>query len=177
MECSQHDLTVVVVGENESARMMSWRCCASATLCMLALVAWLATAVRAQENRADWVDPNDMLNFDPTSGEMRKRPTEKRKSEIPRPDNQDYLGITINMKLSWQPHIDKVQNKARKMLNLIKRTLHKAPPKLHTRYSSDQHMSRLLAPGHPTPSLVTHTKPGHPTPSLVTPHQDRHSVN
>lgn len=49
---------------------------------MLALVAWLATAVRAQENRADWVDPNDMLNFDPTSGEMRKRPTEKRKSEV-----------------------------------------------------------------------------------------------
>ena len=33
---------------------------------------------------------------------------------IPQTDNQDYLGITINMKLSWQPHISEVQNKARK---------------------------------------------------------------
>ena len=46
---------------------------------------------------------------------------------IPRTDNQDYLGITINTKLSWQPHINKMQNKDRKTLSLIKRTLHAAP--------------------------------------------------
>ena len=49
---------------------------------------------------------------------------------IPRTDNQDYLGITINTKLSWQPHINKVQNKARKTLGLIKRTLHAALPQV-----------------------------------------------
>ena len=43
--------------------------------------------------------------------------------QIPRPDNQDYLGITINTKLSWQPHINKAQNKASKTLGLLKRTL------------------------------------------------------
>ena len=31
--------------------------------------------------------------------------------QIPRTDNQDFLGVTINNKLSWQPHINKVQNK------------------------------------------------------------------
>ena len=45
-------------------------------------------------------------------------------------DNQDYLGVTINTKLSWQPHINKVQNKASKTLGLLKRTLHAAPPQV-----------------------------------------------
>ena len=31
--------------------------------------------------------------------------------QIPRTDNQDYLGVTINSKLLWPPHINKVQNK------------------------------------------------------------------
>ena len=46
--------------------------------------------------------------------------------QIPRADNQDYLLTTINTKLSWQPHINKVQNKARKTLGLTKRKLHAA---------------------------------------------------
>ena len=50
--------------------------------------------------------------------------------QIPRTDNQEHLGITINTKLSWQTHIKKVQNKARKTLGLIKRTLHAAPPQV-----------------------------------------------
>ena len=44
--------------------------------------------------------------------------------KIPRTDNHDYLGVTINSKLSWKPHINKVQNKASRTLGLIKRTLH-----------------------------------------------------
>ena len=50
--------------------------------------------------------------------------------QIPRTDNQDYLGDTINTKLSWQPHINKVQNKASKTLGSLKRTLHAAPPQV-----------------------------------------------
>ena len=50
--------------------------------------------------------------------------------QIPRTDNQDYLGVTINTKLSWRPHINKVQNKASKTLGLLKRTLHAAPPQV-----------------------------------------------
>ena len=46
---------------------------------------------------------------------------------VPRTDNQDYLGVTINSKLSWKPHISKVTKKANKTLGLIKRTLHAAP--------------------------------------------------
>ena len=49
---------------------------------------------------------------------------------IPRTDNQDNLGVTISTKLSWQPHINKVQNKASKTLGLLKRTLHAAPPQV-----------------------------------------------
>ncbi|MEG7522540.1 MAG: hypothetical protein M3H12_05500, partial [Chromatiales bacterium] len=48
--------------------------------------------------------------------------------QIPRTDNQDYLGVTIDTKLSWQPHINNLQKKARKTLVLVKRTLHAAPP-------------------------------------------------
>ena len=44
--------------------------------------------------------------------------------KIPRTDNHDYLGVTINSKLSWKPHINKVQNKASRTLGLIKGTLH-----------------------------------------------------
>ena len=52
-------------------------------------------------------------------------------SQIPRTDNQDYLGVTINTALlSWQPHINKVQNEASKTLGLLKRTLHAAPPQV-----------------------------------------------
>ena len=36
----------------------------------------------------------------------------------------DYLGVTTNSKLSWKPHINKVQNKTSRTLGLIKRTLH-----------------------------------------------------
>ena len=50
--------------------------------------------------------------------------------QIPRTDNQDYQGVTINTKLSWQPHINKVQSKASKTLGLLKRTLHAAPPQV-----------------------------------------------
>ena len=44
--------------------------------------------------------------------------------------NQDYLGIPTNTKLPWQPHINNVQNKVRKTLGLIKRTLYAAPPQV-----------------------------------------------
>ena len=47
--------------------------------------------------------------------------------QIPCTDNQDYLGVTINTKLSWQPHINKVQNKVSKTIGLLKRTLRAAP--------------------------------------------------
>ena len=50
--------------------------------------------------------------------------------QIPRTDNQEYLGVTINTQLSWQPHINKVQNKASKTLGLLQRTLHAAPPEV-----------------------------------------------
>ena len=52
--------------------------------------------------------------------------------QILRTDNQDYMGATINTKLSWQLHINKGQNKASKTLGLLKRTLHAAPPQLAT---------------------------------------------
>ena len=47
-----------------------------------------------------------------------------------RTENQDYLGVTINTKLSWQPLINKMQNKASKTLGLFQRTLHAAPPQV-----------------------------------------------
>ena len=47
--------------------------------------------------------------------------------QIPRSENQDYLGVTINNKLSWKPHITKTKNKANRTLGLIRRTLHAAP--------------------------------------------------
>ena len=47
--------------------------------------------------------------------------------QIPRTDREDYLGLTINTKLSWQPHINKVQNKTNSTLGLLKRTLHCTP--------------------------------------------------
>jgi hypothetical protein len=43
--------------------------------------------------------------------------------KVSRTDNDDYLGVTINSKLSWKPHINKVQTKASRTLGLIKRTL------------------------------------------------------
>jgi len=46
--------------------------------------------------------------------------------KIPRTGNHDYLGVTINSKLSWKPHINKVQSKASRTLELIKRTRHAA---------------------------------------------------
>ena len=50
--------------------------------------------------------------------------------QIPRTDNRDYPGIMINTKLSRQPHNNKVQNKASKILGLLKRTVHAAPPQV-----------------------------------------------
>ena len=73
--------------------------------------------------------------------------------QIPRTENQDYLGVTINTKLSWQPHINKVQNKASKTLGLLKRTLHAAPPQVRqTAYEvkCDQRSSLSHALGHLT---------------------------
>ena len=47
--------------------------------------------------------------------------------QIPRSENQDYLGVTINNKLSWKPHITKIKNKANNTLGMIGRNLHAAP--------------------------------------------------
>lgn len=48
---------------------------------VVTLVMLVATAVYAQDDRADWVDPNDMLNFDPMTGEMRKHPVKEVENE------------------------------------------------------------------------------------------------
>ena len=50
--------------------------------------------------------------------------------QIPGTDNQDYLGVAINTKLSWQPLINKVQNKASNTLGFFQRTLYAAPPQV-----------------------------------------------
>ena len=50
--------------------------------------------------------------------------------QIPRTENQDSLRITINTKLSWQPLINNVQNKAGDTLGLHNRTLDAAPPQV-----------------------------------------------
>ena len=47
--------------------------------------------------------------------------------EIPRRDKYDYLGVTIDPKLSWKDHISRVCGKANRTLGLVKRTLHAAP--------------------------------------------------
>ncbi len=49
---------------------------------------------------------------------------------VPRADNHDYLGVTINTRLSWKPHISKVHSKASRTLGFIKRTLHAAAPQV-----------------------------------------------
>ena len=57
-----------------------------------------------------------------------------------------YWGLTINTNLSWQPRINKVQNKASKTLGLLKRTLYAAPPQLAT----NVHVCYMYALGHLT---------------------------
>ena len=47
--------------------------------------------------------------------------------EIPHRDKYDYLGVTIDPKLSWKDHISRVCGKANRTLGLVKRTLHAAP--------------------------------------------------
>ena len=61
---------------------MSKRYDMSSALLVLALVLWVATTVHAQDDRADWVDPNDMLNFDLTTGEMRKQPVKEEEIKV-----------------------------------------------------------------------------------------------
>ena len=51
--------------------------------------------------------------------------------EIPRRDKYDYLGVTIDPKLSWKDHISRVCGKANRTLGLVKRTLHTAPQQVH----------------------------------------------
>ena len=46
---------------------------------------------------------------------------------IPRVEQHDYLGVTLDRRLSWKPHITKVCTKANRTLGLVKRTLHAAP--------------------------------------------------
>ena len=40
-------------------------------------------------------------------------------------NNAKYLGVTINDKLSWNPHIDEVIKKSNKTLGFIKRNFYK----------------------------------------------------
>ena len=49
---------------------------------MFALLVLFAMTARAQEDRSHWVDPNDMLNFDLSTGEMKKKPTTERVNEV-----------------------------------------------------------------------------------------------
>ena len=49
---------------------------------------------------------------------------------VPRGDNHDYLGVTVNTSLSWKPHISKVHSKASRTRDLIKQTLHAAAPQV-----------------------------------------------
>ena len=77
--------------------------------------------------------------------------------QIPRTDNQDYLGVTINTNLSWQTHIKKEHNKASKTLGLVKGTLHAAPPQVRqTAYEG------LVRPTHEFAACAwaPHTKTG-----------------
>ena len=39
---------------------------------VVALIAGVAVLSNADVDRSDWIDPNDMLNFDHSSGTMRK---------------------------------------------------------------------------------------------------------
>ena len=109
--------------------------------------------------------------------------------------------LDIGTKLSWQPHINKVQNKDRKTLGLIKRTLHEAPSQVRTtthevlvRPTLQSATCAWSPPHHDRQSATcawsSHTTtdslllaPGHPTPRqtvcylrLVTPHHDRQSA-
>jgi len=54
----------------------------SRTLFVLALELWVVTTVHAQDDSADWVDPNDMLNFDLTTGEMRQQPVNEEENKV-----------------------------------------------------------------------------------------------
>ena len=62
--------------------------------------------------------------------------------EIPRRDKYDYLGVTIDPKLSWKDHISRVCGKANRTLGLVKRTLHAAPQQVRkTAYETLVHPS------------------------------------
>ena len=62
--------------------MTSGRCSVSHAMCVFGVLVWFAMAAHAQEDRSHWVDPNDMLNFDLTTGEMKNKPTKDRVNEV-----------------------------------------------------------------------------------------------
>ena len=56
--------------------------------------------------------------------------------ELPCRDKYDYLGVTIDPKLSWKDHISRVCGKANMTLGLVKRTLHAASQVRKTAYET-----------------------------------------
>ena len=47
-------------------------------------------------------------------------------------DSHPYLGVTLDRKMNWIPHIHTVVNKATKALNFLSRNIHKTPPHIKT---------------------------------------------
>ena len=71
--------------------------------------------------------------------------------------SQHIPRLHINTQLSWQPHINKGQNKASKTLGLLQRTLHAAPPQVRqTAYEVLGRPTLEFA----TCARATHTKTG-----------------
>ena len=42
----------------------------------------------------------------------------------------NYLGICLHHKLSWKPHVDRICNKANRLLGFLKRNLNNASPQI-----------------------------------------------